>query len=288
MSAGRQTVERRQLGLMLRRLRDQAGKTQQQAAHAIDRDTARISQVETAKGSFSADELATLLDFYEVSEDERQTVLDLGAQARKRQRGRTYTDQLPRSFERLADLQADAKAIGFYEASIVPGLAQSADYARAVIATGDGVWWDSSDQELENRVAFRLEQQRRVLDASEPKAISFVVTEIALDQVVGSTSVARGQVLHLLQLGERPNIAVQVLPRTVPNNPLLHGGLITLDFAPSAPRIAFAPVPYGPSTYHDQEADTGPMFRAYERVRELALDLDSSRTLLIDKLKGME
>ncbi|SDZ13809.1 hypothetical protein SAMN05216215_104830 [Saccharopolyspora shandongensis] len=159
---------------------------------------------------------------------------------------------------------------------------------RAVIATGDGVWWDSSDQELENRVAFRLEQQRRVLDASEPKAISFVVTEIALDQVVGSTSVARGQVLHLLQLGERPNIAVQVLPRTVPNNPLLHGGLITLDFAPSAPRIAFAPVPYGPSTYHDQEADTGPMFRAYERVRELALDLDSSRTLLIDKLKGME
>lgn len=288
MSAGRQTVERRQLGLMLRRFRDRAGKTQQQAARAIGRDTARISQVETAKGSFSPEELTTLLDFYEVDETERQTALGLGAQARRRQRGRTYTDQLPLAFERLADLQADAKSIGFYEASVVPGLAQSADYVKAVIATGDGVWWEPSEQELDSRVAFRLEQQRRVLEASEPKDISFVVTEIALEQVVGSNSVVRGQVLHLLQLGERPNVAVQVLPRAVPNNPLLHGGLIALDFAHAAPRIAFVPVLYGPSTYHDQEADTGPMFRAYERVRELALDRDASRALLIEKLKDMQ
>ncbi|MEV6229070.1 helix-turn-helix transcriptional regulator [Saccharopolyspora shandongensis] len=288
MPAGRQTVERRQLGLMLRRFRDRAGKTQQQAARAIGRDTARISQVETAKGSFSLEELDALLDFYCVDEAERQTVLELGAQARKRQRGRGYTDQLPLAFERLADLQADAKAIGFYESSIVPGLAQSADYMRAVINAGDGVWWESSQEEVEGRVAFRSELQRRVLDADEPKDLSFVMAERALDEVIGSFSVLRGQVLHLLQLGERPNVAVQVLPRTVLNNPLLGGGLITLDFGSSAPRIAFVPAPYGPSTYHDQEADTVPMFHAYRRVQELALDQDASRAMLIDKLKELE
>ncbi|MER6990497.1 helix-turn-helix transcriptional regulator [Saccharopolyspora hirsuta] len=288
MPTGRQTVERRQLGLMLRRLRDRAGRTQQQAARAIGRDTARISQVETAKGSFSTDELKTLLDFYEVTEDERQTVLELGAQARKRQRGRTYTDQLPRSFERLADLQADAKAIGFYEAGVVPGLAQSADYIRAVIESGDGVWWDSSEQEVESRIAFRLEQQRRVLEADEPKDVALVLTEAAVDQNVGSASVLRGQVLHLLQLGERSNVTVQVLPSSVRNNPLLGGGLITLDFGDAAPRIAFVSVLYGSGIYHDQAEDTGPMFRAFERVRDLALDEEPTRDLLIDKLKDFK
>ncbi|MGI8307510.1 helix-turn-helix domain-containing protein [Saccharopolyspora hattusasensis] len=288
MAAGRQTVERRQLGLMLRRLRDRAGKTQQQAARAIGRDTARISQVETAKGSFGADELTALLDFYGVDEAERQTVLELGVQTRKRQRGRTYTDQLPHSFERLADLQADAKSIGFYESSIVPGLAQSPDYVRAVIATGDGVWWESSQDEVANRVAFRTELQRRVLEASEPKDISFVIAEGALDEIIGGISVLRGQILHLLQLGERPNVAVQVLPKTVQDNPLAGGGLITLDFDDSAPRIAFVPVLYGPSTYHDQEADTEPMFRAYDRAQGLALDQAATRALLIEKLKDVQ
>ncbi|MER7015559.1 helix-turn-helix transcriptional regulator [Saccharopolyspora sp. NPDC000359] len=281
-------MERRQLGLMLRRFRDRAGKTQQQAAQAIGRDTARVSQVETAKGSFNPEELSTLLDFYGVDEAERRTALELGARARKRQRGRGYTDQLPLAFERLADLQADAKAIGFYESSIVPGLAQSADYMRAVINAGDGVWWEPSQDEVERRVGFRAELQRRVLDAVEPKDISFVVAERVLDEVIGSVSVLRGQLLHLLQLGERPNVTVQVLPRSVLNNPLIGCGLITLDFGAAAPQIAFVPVSYGPSTYHDQEADTVPMFRAYRRARELALGHDASRALLIDKLKELE
>ncbi|MDA3624510.1 helix-turn-helix transcriptional regulator [Saccharopolyspora sp. WRP15-2] len=283
MPTGRQTVERRQLGLMLRRLRDRAGRTQQQAARAIGRDTARISQVETAKGSFSVDELRTLLDFYEVTEDERQTALELGAQARKRQRGRTYTDQLPRSFERLADLQADAKKIGFYDTGIVPGLAQSPDYAKAVIAA---FWWQAPEGEVEKLVSFRIDQQRRVLDSEPPKELAFVLTETALDQVVGSVSVLRGQLLHLLQLGERPNAVIQVVRRDVPNNPLLGGGLITLDFADAAPRIAFA-ASHGPATYHDQEADTGPMFHAFERAQELALTPKESADLLLTKLKGM-
>ncbi|WP_223840047.1 helix-turn-helix domain-containing protein [Saccharopolyspora pogona] len=287
MPAGRQTVERRQLGLMLRRFRDRAGKTQQQAAQAIGRNTARISQVETAKGSFSPEELNALLDFYGVNATERQTVLDLGVQARKRQRGPIYADQLPLAFERLADLQADAESIGFYEAGVVPGLAQSADYVRAVIESGDGVWWDSSEDEVEMRVAFRLEQQRRVLEAGDPKDVFLVLAEAAVDQPVGSISVLRGQILHLLQLGERPNVMVQVLPNNVRNNPLLGGGLITLDFGGAAPQIAFVSVIYGSGIYHDQEEDTGPMFRAFERVQDLALDLEQTRNLLIDKLKGL-
>ncbi|MEU5848268.1 DUF5753 domain-containing protein [Saccharopolyspora shandongensis] len=191
---------------------------------------------------------------------------------------------MPRAFERLADLQADAAAIGFYDTGIVPGLAQTRDYAKAVITA---FWWGSSESEVENLVSFRMEQQRRVLEADPPKDLVFVLTETALDQVVGSMDVLRSQVLHLLQLAERPKATVQVVRSTVPNNPLLGGGLITLDFAGAAPRIAFA-ASHGPATYHDQEEDTGPMFRALDRVRELALTPKESFDLLLTKLKDMQ
>jgi uncharacterized protein DUF5753 len=196
---------------------------------------------------------------------------------------RHYTDQLPRSFERLADLQADAKAIGFYETGIVPGLAQTPDYAKSVIAA---FWWKSPENEAERLLSFRIDQQRRVLESEPPKELTFVLTETALDQVVGSAAVMRSQLLHLLQIAERPNTAVQIIRRDTPNNPLLGGGLITLDFADAAPRIAFA-ASHGPATYHDQEADTGPMFCAFQRAQELALAPRKSADLLLAKLKDM-
>lgn len=214
-------------------------------------------------------------------------MLTLGSRARRRQRGGNYVDQLPRSFERTADLQADAKSIGFYETGIVPGLAQSHDYVAAMIRSGDGVWWDSDEDEVQRRIAFRLHQQERVLDASEPKEIDFLITETALDQVVGSTAVLRGQLLHLLTLSERLNVTVQVVPSSVPNNPLLGGGLITLDFGDTAPEVALN-TGIGPATYFDQEVDTGPMFRAVREVQTLTLTEKESRGLLLAKMEGVQ
>lgn len=282
MAYGRSTVERRQLGLTLKKLRERHGLSQYDTARIIGRKQTRISRAENGVGSLSQEELAKLLNFYEVTHDERDTVLSLGAQARKRQRGRTYTDQLPRSFERLSDLQADAKAIGFYDTGIIPGLAQSPDYARAVIAACDGVWWDKSAEEVESRWEFRMEQQWRVLNVEESKEVSFLLTETALDQVVGSISMLRGQIRHLLELADRPNVAVRVLPSSVPNNPILGGGLITLDFGDAAPRIAYV-ASHGAATYHDQEDDTEVMFRAFTATQELALPPKESAELLSRK-----
>ncbi|MCA1193182.1 DUF5753 domain-containing protein [Saccharopolyspora sp. 6V] len=191
------------------------------------------------------------------------------------------------SFERLADLQADAGAIGFYDTGIVPGLAQSADYARAVFTACDGIWWPSSAAEVQRRLDFRLEQQRRVLEAPEPKDIALVLTETALDQVVGSPEVLRGQLEHLLGLGARDDVTVQVVPRSVPNNPVLGEGLITLDFGAAAPRIAFKGS-HAPATYYDHEEDTTPMFRAMDRLRELASSPEESVVLLSEKLRGVQ
>lgn len=285
MARAKQTVERRQLGLMLRRFRREAGISQSQAARALQRDQTRVSSAEVGKGALGPDELTTLLDLYGVTGDDRETVLSLGAQARRRQRGPTYTDSLPGVFHRLADLQADAETIRFYEVGIIPGLIQSPEYVRALMEAAVGVWWESDDGEIEGRVNFRLEQQRRVLEAATPKELRFVITEDALHHPVGGRSVMRGQILHVLKLIEQQEkMTAQILPTGTPDNPALGGGFLLLDFE-TAPRCGVAEVVYGPCTYHDQVEDTSALARAFTRLEELALSPDDSSARLLSAYK---
>jgi transcriptional regulator with XRE-family HTH domain len=279
------TVERLQLGAALTRLRGAAGRSQQEAAAVLGLSTGRISQIEHAKGTLGIEELTRLLDFYEVAGAERETVLALGAASRKRQKRRGYVDTLPEPFQRLTDLQATAEAVGWYECGVVPGLAQSPDYVRALLGSADSIFWDSSEEETANRIEFRLRQQRQVLESPSPQAIRLIFTEDTLHHVVGGPSVMRGQVLHLLQLVERhPRLSIRVVPNSAPDNPALGGGLVVLDFDAGRRPVAFASVLHGPYTYYDQPEDTVPMRRIFDRVQELALSAGESRALLISLL----
>ncbi|MBP2339857.1 transcriptional regulator with XRE-family HTH domain [Saccharothrix coeruleofusca] len=285
MGQARPTVERLQLGLALTRLRNQANRSQGEAADAIGRTGGRLSQVENGKGGLGAEELSKLLDFYGVRGPERETVLALGAAARRRQPRRGYIDNLPEPFQRMAELQTAAREIHWYECGVIPGLVQSPDYVRAIMAVANSVYWEDSEEETSERVQFRLEHQRRVLEASTPKHIWVIFTEDSLRHTIGDESIMRGQVLHLLQLLERhPSLSIQIVPDSVVNNPALGGGMVVLDFVQSTP-VTFAPVLHGPSTYYDQPEDIEPMRRTFNRVRELALSRSDTRALLIAKVQ---
>ncbi|MEU4764033.1 helix-turn-helix transcriptional regulator [Actinosynnema sp. NPDC023794] len=283
MGQARQTIERLQLGLALTRLRDRAKRSQGEAATAIGRTAGRLSQVENGRGGLGPEELAKLLDFYGVQGPERDTVLALGAAARRRASRRGYIDNLPEAFQRMAELQSAAHVISWYECGIVPGLVQSPDYIRAIMRLSNSIYWDSSEEETVERILFREEHQRRVLEVGSPKQIEIVFTEDSLDHVIGDAAVMRGQLLHLLQLMER-QVDIRVVPNGTANNPALGGGLVVLDF-PQATPVGFASVLHGPYTYYDQTEDVEPMQRIFSRVRELALSSEDTRTVLIDRLK---
>ncbi|MBB5806686.1 transcriptional regulator with XRE-family HTH domain [Saccharothrix ecbatanensis] len=283
MGQARQTVERLQLGLALTRLRGRANKSQGEAGAVINRSASRLSQVENGKGALGTEELVKLLDYFGVRGQERETILALGAAARRRSTRRGYVDNLPEPFQRLVELQAAARQINWYECGIVPGLVQSPDYIRAIMRLSNSIYWDSSEAETVERILFREEHQRRVLEIGEPKQIDIVFTEDSLDHVIGDASVMRGQLLHLLQLLER-QVNIRVVPNGTANNPALGGGLVVLDF-PQATPVSFASVLHGPYTYYDQPEDIEPMQRIFTRVQELALSSEDTRMLLIDRLK---
>lgn len=215
-----------------------------------------------------------MLDFLDVHGAERATALELGARARERLRRSAkdippYTDTLPGSFQRLADMEADATAIHCYDPGVIPGMLQAPGYIRAVVASCDGVFWETSEDEIENRFLFRRKRQIATLEAAEPKTLEFVFTEDALD--AADAGLRREQLAHLIRLAElHPHITMQVLRSNDLRNPVPSGGLIVLDFDSTAPRVAFTPTIYGPSTYFDDPVDTGNLLRAFRKVQELA------------------
>lgn len=287
----RQTLERRQLGLALRRYRGEKGASQGEVASAIGRSVSRISMVEDGTATLSADELRQVLDFLGVRGSERTTALELGVRARKRLRRsaadpQPYTDTLPGSFQRLADMEADATAIYCYEPSVIPGMLQAPGYIRAVMRTGEGVFWEASEVEVENRCAFRRERQIRALEADEPKRLEFVFTEDALDRCGEDPEIMREQLEHMLYLVERhPNLTIQVLKPGDARNPVPSGGVSVLDFDGTAPSVAFASTVYGPSTYFDDEADTTALLRVFRKLQELARDHADTINLIRSKLE---
>jgi len=284
VSKARQTFERRQLGLMLRRLREAAGESQQSAADLIGKARSQLVELENGRGTIASDALAKLLDSYGVSADERQTVVDLGVMARARLKRRSYTDLLPGSFQRLADLEASATEISSYEYGIIPGLLQSLAYVRAMIDDANGVLWEPSNAELEERIAFRLDRQAKTVNPAESKTLRIVITEDALTRPVGSRDVMREQRLHILNLLERnKNLTVQVLRSDTYGNPARGGGFTVLGFGDKGPPIALTTAVFGPSTYFDQVSDSEALLRAFKRLQDLALDPEGS-VRLIDQI----
>ncbi|MCX4907923.1 helix-turn-helix transcriptional regulator [Streptomyces sp. NBC_00878] len=113
--------------------------------------------------------------------------------------------QHPDWFERRAEMDAQAVALRAYQERVVPGLLQAPNYAHALfsqVASGD---------EVEERVRARLSRQPRFLADGGPLYVA-VLDESCLRNAVGSPEVMREQCAHLLSVGQRSNIRIQVAP----------------------------------------------------------------------------
>jgi hypothetical protein len=117
-----------------------------------------------------------------------------------------YADLLPPWFTGYLAYEQAASSIETYETQFVPGLLQTADYARAVIRLAH-----HDPEEIERRVELRMARSRRLLDDGGP-TISAVINESALALPGLTPEQARAQVDQLDELGRRPTITIGILP----------------------------------------------------------------------------
>ncbi|MEV4532539.1 helix-turn-helix transcriptional regulator [Asanoa sp. NPDC049518] len=231
------TARRIVVGAQLRRLREAAGVSREDAGYHLRGSASKISRMELGRVGFKERDIADLLTLYGVvDEAQREPLLALARDSRTDGWWHRYDDVLESWFGTYVGLEEAATTIRAYEVQFVPGLLQTADYARGVVVSGLP---ETAPAEVDRRVKLRLERQR-ILDRIPPATYWVVMDEAALRRPVGGQAVMRAQLKHLLDLSERPNITLQVMPLRRGTHTADGGAFSMLRFAdPDIPDIVY-------------------------------------------------
>ncbi len=196
----------RRLGAELKKLRLAAGLSGDRAAAFIDADRQRVSNIEAGRVDVPRNGLYTLLRAYDCPAG---PLFD-GLMAMAQERGKGWWDKhgscMSRSARDLAELESRAASVHVHEPLLIPGLLQTAEYARAVCETaGDDA------EAIDAYVEFRLARQQ-VLQGDRSVNLHAVIHEGALHTRAGDTRTMRRQLQRLIEVAREPNVIVQIFP----------------------------------------------------------------------------
>lgn len=232
MSAGEpgSVVRRMLLGSQLRRLREARGITREAAGYSIRASESKISRMELGRVSFKTRDVEDLLTLYGISDEtERTSLLSLAREANVAGWWHSYSDVLPSWFPTYVGLEGAASLIRVYEVQFVHGLLQTEAYAQAVVRRG---MQGASEADIERRVALRLERQKYLVAENAPE-FHIVLDEAALRRPYGDREVMRGQLQHLIDISERPNVRLQIMPFSFGGHSGESGAFTILSFPES-------------------------------------------------------
>ncbi|WP_181188428.1 helix-turn-helix domain-containing protein [Actinopolyspora mortivallis] len=229
------TARRRRLGAHLAELRENAGLSFAEVGEHMGASPQTIRNWEKGQASMKKMELAALMDLYDAPHEVRQTLEDARREGSKRSWWSTY--RLPEWFKPYVGLETDAALVCNFEQELIPVLLQTEDYARAIHTSGGHI---TDPEDVEKRVAARMQRQRRLLDKDNPLELRAVISEAALYRKVGGRKAWSEQLEHLLALGERPNVMFQVIPYEAGAHASMASGFTVLSFAePTDPDVAY-------------------------------------------------
>jgi len=268
------TVRRRRLGAELRRLRDEAGLTIERVAKSLECSESKVSRIETGQVGASPRDVRDMLALYEVSREQRESLIQLAREARNKGWWHAYGD-VP-VVPAYVGLEDTATAFRMYAALLVPGLLQTPAYASAVIRTLNQ---DLDAEQIDRWVELRMNRQR-LLTREDPPRLWAILDEAVLRRPVGGPGVMREQLQRLAEAAARPNVTLQVLPFTSGEHAGMDGGFTIFGFSQSAA----SDVVHLDNTTGDLYLETPGEIEQYNRVfaqlRSAALEPDASAALV--------
>jgi transcriptional regulator with XRE-family HTH domain len=201
-------LRRRRLGQELRQLRDAAGLTIEEVAQRLEVSPAKISRIETGQVGVRPRDVSDLLDQYKIYGPHRDNLLTLTREARQQVWWHSYSDVLSAGLDFWIRLETEAEAIRTFEVQLVPGLLQIPEYARTVLRA---YYRSEPSEQIERRVELRMARQQLVIEQNDTP-ISAVLDESVLRRHIGPAELMQAQYRRLLELSEKNNITIQILP----------------------------------------------------------------------------
>ena len=276
------TVRRLRLAAELRRLRERAGLTGDDVAKRVKWSASKVSRIETAQTAPRESDIKKLLALYGVEGRDAQELLALAKEAAGKGWWETYSPTLPPEYSALIGMEAEAKSASSWAAQTVPGLLQTAAYAREVTNGYLERIAPVPPSETGRRVEVRLARQQ-VLTRDNPLELRAVLDQSVLYRRFGNRDVMNAQIKKLLDLSERANISLRILPLDGPH-PIGTGAFVLLQFG-DAHQVTYQDVVYienlTGSRYVEEEDEVYRYRRSFDRLTELALDEAKSREVLV-------
>jgi transcriptional regulator with XRE-family HTH domain len=197
-------------GAELRRARAAAGLSQEQLGQRIGYSAALVGKVETGERAPSRD--------FAKRCDQALPSMD-GLFARLHALTQRWDGGYPSWFADWVEAERRAASLCCWQPLLVPGLVQTADYARALFEA----WRQADGDELEQLITGRMDRQS-IFDRPDPPSLWVIVDEGVLRRRIGSAKIMYDQLMHLADLADRPNVTIQVVPAEVGAHVGLLGG----------------------------------------------------------------
>lgn len=227
-----------QLAESLRGHRERCDLTIEEAANKLKKHSARwsrskVQRIETRNYSPKPPEVEQMAKAYDITGDAADELVQMAVEAR--QRGWWQRSAVPKEGQTVIGLEQAATTIRHFGLALVPGLLQTSDYARALMAAIEPA---TPTDVLEHLVAARMIRQQ-ILTRTKPAELQVVLGESTLRTPVGSKRVMRGQLESLLEATSQPNISLQILSFDAGANPGMEGEFMLLTLPQLASDVGY-------------------------------------------------
>ena len=269
-------VRRRKLGAELRGLRAGAGLTSGEAAALVGWHQSKVSRIETGSSGDKPGDVGLLLDPYGVDDQELRELLLVLAGSEdgggRQNWWHAYRGVLPPAYRDFISLESQASGMRTLETSVVPGLLQTPEYARAVTRAAVGTL---EDDKLDALVEVRLARQE-VLRADPPLRLSAVLDEAVLRREIGGPGTMARQLNRLLEAARLPHVRLQVLPFAAGAHIGITGPFVIFSF-PSRSDLDVVVLDHLTSSlYLERKEDLQAYCEAFDSLRIHALSPEDS------------
>ena len=277
---GSQTIRRRRLAAELRRLRERAGLTGDEAADRLGWSASKISRIETYRIGLKPADLRRLLDLYQVDATHREELKAFARESTRASRLETAAAGMPTDYADYLSAEQEARAIWNWDPLVVPGLLQTDAYAGAVMA-GYQDMFRLPPADRERRIEIRRMRQQ-VLTREPAVELSVVIDESVLRRKYGDPATMREQLRRLGEISTLPNVEVRVLALTS-DHPLGTGAFSYMQFRQvhDVPLRDIVTVEHLTGNYYLEDEEQTFRYRiSFESLLEKSLDAAQSRDLI--------
>ncbi|WP_088317301.1 helix-turn-helix transcriptional regulator [Kineosporia sp. R_H_3] len=271
------TTRQRELAERLRELRMEKNLTVESVSTSLLVSASKISRLETAARRASPRDVRDLCLLYGVSNEERDRLMALAAQAMETS---WYQDaDIDAEFRTFVGLEQAATNIDTMQTNVVPGLLQTTAYARCLVS-GLRAPNQMPATRVEEVLSVR-ERRQEILHGANPPALHAIVDEMAVRRPLGPPDVMHAQVAALRAACELPHVAVQLIPLEAGSHPGLDGRFTVLRFTDRAVRDTVYVEGLLGELFLDKDTDVARYLQTFDFLaKHVALDGDDSLALL--------